>query len=49
MKHYQCPKCNKKAYKVVIATIPVTTQYQCENIDCEMYCKKIIPNIWGKV
>ena len=48
MKHYLCPKCNKRAYKVIEATIPVTTYYQCENINCEMFGKKIIPNCWSE-
>ena len=40
-----CPHCGKEAFKIGIATHPKPTYYyQCENIDCKYFCKKIKSN-----
>lgn len=40
-----CQYCGEKAFKIGVATIPETNYYQCENIACEKFCKKIVPVI----
>lgn len=40
-----CQYCGEKGVKIGIATIPESIYYQCENIACEKFCKKIGPVI----